>query len=205
MKPDFINSIPGLKEAVAKQDLIRDAIFLPGGQIESIAGFTVLPMTPFHLVTLHVMQSPMIEGGTPSPEQLAAFLWVLNPRFGSWWAKRSFLRRCRKVFKRAQSVADVIDSARLYLQETFQDRPASNSARSMPSYYSPAASLCFRFGSEPFYWPEERTLHTPLKKMFQYLRLMNQSANPGAILFNPSDAVIMRYTASLNAQKPAKQ
>ena len=87
------DEIPGYREAVMRERFARDAAFIhsPVAPLnESIAGFTVAPLTLRHLLTLRISRSPLFGIAIPSPGQISAFLWLLSPHyrprgFRCWW------------------------------------------------------------------------------------------------------------------------
>src|SRR5689334_3095256 len=95
---DVLN-IPGYASAVIKERLVRDAAFL--GITESLGPFEVLPLTLRHWIILRLVGNPLIlRDGTPSPDDLVNFLWLLSTEFSpiDKKAKRRFERRCRRIF-----------------------------------------------------------------------------------------------------------
>src|SRR5690242_17192433 len=83
-------------EAVEKEQIIRDAAFLPVN--ESIGGFLVRPLTLQHLLVLRAMRCPFLRSAIPAPLELAAFLWLLSPEFSpASDARVAFLHRCSFV------------------------------------------------------------------------------------------------------------
>ncbi|MDB6022933.1 MAG: hypothetical protein JWQ04_2790 [Pedosphaera sp.] len=216
--------VPGLADAVAHERLVRDVSFLP--VTESIAGFEVLPMTVQHYVTLSVARSPLLYDLLPAPGELAQFLWTLSPDYHPGdAARRRFLRRCQSFIPRAAPLlpfrwcrariqkhneralhraAEVIDAARRYKFETFQDRPARKqrgpAGASEPDYFSDACWFCATLGREYGYRQAE-VLGMPLKRVFQYIKEIRRHHNPKAPLFNPSDKVKGDYLEALEKQK----
>ena len=210
-----LDDIPGYAQAVEREALIRNAAFLPVN--ESIGGFEVMPMTLRHLVALRVARSPLLGGTLPAPVDLAAFLWLLSPEFtlGESRARTRLLAQCRREFMpvckpwlrtslamtiwerkeidRIGHAAQLIDAARGYVEEAFQDAPPpAKPTPGQKSYYCDAISICALFGRE-FGWSEAQTMALPLKRLFQYLKVMQRDGNQP--LYNPSDSVVAKWQA----------
>ena len=207
--------IPGFAEAVRHQRFVRECAFL--GVADSICGYEVVPMTPKHWSILVLAESPLLNlsDSLPRPEQLAQFLWVLNPEFSACARKRAaFLRRCRefvlpppplfwatkrsyaRLSSRWERLQEVTQEARRYVRDTFMDAPASKAKCGVQlEYFSTCAMLVDIFRRE-YDWPEEKTLGEPLAKLFQYSNTFRQ--RNGAVLFNPSDYVVMDWSAAQN-------
>src|SRR5438045_2376978 len=138
--------IPGFAEAVIKERLVRDAAFL--GITESLGPFEVVPITLRRWIILRLVRNPLVTSGTPTPDDLVNFLWLLSTAFSPTdkKVKRTFEKRCRRIFfpprymalwntKRARAryeikrqkklavAAKIIDAARAYMAESLQDRP----------------------------------------------------------------------------------
>src|SRR5436190_22202349 len=90
--------IPGFAEAVIKERLVRNASFI--GITESLGTFEVVPLTLRHWIILRLVRNPLVTSGTPSPDDIVNFLWLLSAGFSATRksAKRRFERRCRKLF-----------------------------------------------------------------------------------------------------------
>lgn len=88
--------LPGYAAAVAREQFLRDAAFLELN--EDIAGFAVRPLTLRVFLALRSIRSPLLTPGrTPTPFDLAAFLWLLAPEYrrDDAAARARFLQRCR--------------------------------------------------------------------------------------------------------------
>lgn len=214
---DLLDQIPGLREAVEKENHVRTSAFLP--LTETVEGFDLLPMTLRHLLALRSINSPLLAPSVPpSPLQLVAFLWLLNPAYttGDSRVKRKFLKRCRafvprpmmfehseSAFKRQQNslilAGKILHAARNYVEETFMDMPGQKTvAGYVKSYFSDAAYLCAIFARE-FGWDDELTMGKPLKRIFQYLKEMKAHGKAAPVLFNPSDRLVNDYLRQKNA------
>lgn len=220
---NLLDVVPGLRDAVAKQRLVRDVAFIDGVR-ERIGPFEVLPMTLAHWIALRTMRSPLLVGAHTDDVNLARFLWVLNPGWSlDARARRRFMKRCRvfkippvpvfrtrraklRLLRAWRRKRAIVKEAIAYVRETFQDFPGAQKRSSKNElvfdYYSIAASMVDTMHRERG-WDEKRTLNEPLKKLFQHLNVISHR-NGGAPLFNPSDEVTQRYFAQLNAQAVAE-
>lgn len=215
--------IPGYAEAVLKERTVRDAAFL--GVTESIGPFEVTPITLRQWIILRLSNNPLLFGGTPSPVDLVNFLWILAPDYAPTARRRkSFERRCRRLFypprylailntkkararhelkkqKRMIEAAKIVDAARAFVAETMQDRPPVPKTLGFEAdYFSDGAYFCAVFGRE-FGWSQEEVLHTPLKRLFQYLNEMKHYHRAPVPLCNPSDRVKAQWLASIQPRK----
>lgn len=187
--------IPGYVAAVQKETLIRNACFLPIN--ETIEGFEVKPMTVRDYVTLRTINSPLLSGVTPSKNDVIAFLWLLSPKFNPIGGREK--RRLMKPFK-TMSIdqgAKLVVGIRKYIEETFQDRPSSSGSGDkvfVKSYYADVCHMCATFAKH-FGWDDELTLGKPVKRIFQYLKVLREQGGQKVAHFNPSDAIAMRYIA----------
>lgn len=209
-------------DAIAHERLVRDASFLCVN--ENIAGFEVRQLTVRHLVILQLSNSPFLSARTPSPSELVQFLWLLNPSYhpNNGAGKRRFFRRCsglvprpapffnfglrKSMWHRANAqtlelAAQVIDAARAYVVESFQDRPPRRqSAGARADYYSDACWYCAELASE-FSWSENSIIEMPIKRVFQYVNWIRQHSDPKAILCNPSQKITAEWLAKKNAEQ----
>jgi len=185
----LIDQIPGLGAAIEQERFVRDSSFLSLPEV--IGGVDVQPMTLRHIIALSSVGSPFIAGGHATPEAVAQFVLLLAKPTG-WLAKRRLLKRIAKM-----DYDETIAEIKAFMDEAFQDSPASSGGRTQASYYSFAASLVDVFGKE-YSWTESAVLDTPIKRLFQYLNVIRKRNNPEAIMFNPSDRVRGEYLAVIN-------
>jgi hypothetical protein len=196
---NLIEKIPGLREAVEKETVSRDAAFLC--LIESINSFDVLPMTLRHYVTLRSVGSPVMNGEIPSPIELFTFLWILSPHFQpiDCEAKTALYDKLKALD--IEGVARTITAAREYWLETFFDAKTSRHGNGDTHYFSDACAICAMFGRE-YGWSMEVTMALPMKCVLQFQKEIKQQH--GGVLGNPSDILKSRYLDSLN-QKARNQ
>ena len=185
--------IPGLADAIAKQDLVRDAAFLVDR--EHIAGVAVRPLTVRDLAALQAIGSPFMVGKQPGAGDVAAFLWLLHPKYHPRARVRRwlFLQSLRR-----RNFIKLVEGIREYIAESFQDTPGGTSTTE-PSYYSVAAALVGMFASN-YGWSETEILNLPVKRALQYRAEIMRRINPDSILFNPSDRVVGEWLTKRNLQ-----
>ena len=188
---DWYKEIPGYKEAVERENDVRDNAFL--GLNESVAGVEVKPLTPNMFLLLDGISSPFVCGGTPLPEDVAVALWIVSPRY------RASDRKARNLFIRLSGKLDYITTRQAfysYVSDSFIDSPGvSKSTRSATASW--VASLVDILASE-YSWTEERILSISLKRIFQYLKLIQLRHDPKATMFNKSDELRSKWLAEQN-------
>lgn len=188
-----LSDVPGLAEAFKRENDIRDASFLD--ITANICGVEIRQMTPRDLLILDGLGNPLMAGGLPSPAQLADFLWKLSPRYQEGNSVRRFL------FARSIRKLDYITAVRAcwkYVEDTFQDSPASSGVSSTP-YAGWCAYLVCNLSSNPVE-AEKVILNTPLKRLFQYLKVIRRKNDPDCPMHNPSDKVKGDYIRLCNAR-----
>jgi hypothetical protein len=222
MRGNLLEIIPGLRAAVEAETLVRDAAFYP--VTENVGGFECRPMNLRDFMILRTTKNPLLFNETPSPEELAAFLWLLSPSYNAQGhGKKKFLRKCRKAFmppmylalwntKRARArhylrwekkdaaLARLIKAAQDYMAETFQDRPpvkATLIGGYEAQYFSDAAGLCATLARE-FHYSQEEVLSMPMKCLFQFLNEMRQHHGSEIPLTNPSGKVRADWLRAVN-------
>ncbi len=180
--------IPGLKQAVEREQKIREQSFLE--YPETVCGVEVQPLTLRRMLLLMSIESPFICGGAVGPYDVGAFFVVLTDAkvFNKW----RLLRRLGLMDSKA-----VVSGITEFMDETFQDKPSTSRGEAV-SYYSFAAGLVDCLASE-YGWTTSETLDCPLKQLFQYLKAMAKRNNPKAIQFNPSDRVRGNWLKEQNA------
>ena len=199
--PDLRDQIPGYAEALAKEQASRNAAFID--ITETVCGFELRQMTLRDYLILQSARNPVLVGGTPSPVELVAFLWLLSPgyrpalTFAGWINSWAFAIRCRKFLPRGKgddherisSAAKIIEACRAYVEETFQDSgPRASSGAWMPDYWSDGAELCARMGRE-YGWAPEVTLGLPMKAILQFCSEIRSHNGSRVPLCNPSDRI----------------
>jgi hypothetical protein len=196
-------AIPGYQAALEREALVRDASFLP--VTETVAGFECVPMTLRHFITLRMMRSPFLFGTTPSPEDIAAFLWLLSPAYKPGTSLRTRWNRRRLIVKTAAKLSTATGAAKLvhairdYVEDSLQDmQPIGEPVGCVHvAHFSDAAAMCASFGRE-FGWAEEAILQMPMKRLLQYTKEMRTAHGGKTPLCNPSDRVRSEWMETLN-------
>ena len=203
------SQIPGYAEAVARQDLVRDAAFL--GVPETLCGITVAPMTFRHLLWLQIVRSPFIGASPPNSAMLhldvATFFKTVAPFSPpSFMAKppaaalRAFMAKVGRL-----KAPEALDGIRDFVNEAFMDAPGGGESSNV-SYFSIGAALTHRLcehysGLDPNPMNYPSAADMPLKAGFQLLKCLKKSERPDAIMFNGlSDQIKTRW---INAQNPS--
>lgn len=215
-----VKDIPGYAEAIARESMLREAAFVP--VTPDVCGFAISPFTLQHYLTLKLISSPFLTGLTPSPNDLQAVLWLINPQHGSPPAHREHVARCRDFMPPIQpasrnwllqgiwrrqyaaalrKAAEITDKLREFIDESLMDFPAGSGRKAFTtSYYGDGAWMCGMFAHH-FGWDDEKTLHTPMPRILQYLKVIGDIKGSTAPKFNPSDAVTARWLKEQNAVK----
>jgi len=211
-----------LLQAIDTERVVRASSFHL--RTEKLLDFDVVPLTLRKYSLLRLLNSPFIPPfDTPSPIDLAQFLWVMSPQFDAndSQAKSAFFRRCRGFIQPAPPrlrmlrwlwksrcmdasiyEAALVDAARAFVAEAMQDRPEPvNAGLEAPAYYCDEIGLCAALGRE-HHFEESSVIEMPLKRIFQYLKEIRDrdaaKAGQYALLCNPSDRVKDKYLEAAN-------
>lgn len=210
------------RQAVSREQFVRGAAFLP--ITDSIGAFEVVPMTLGHFLNLSLIGSPFICARPIEEDDAANLLWLLSPHYSKskfkkalwlWWHCRNFsvpsppLLHTRKALDKWACKLEknynrfLILSGQIskYVEETMQDSPGGPSDSPVKAYVSDVAGMCHVFRCA-YSWPRDEVLKTPLKILFQFLKLIQRdqylSSGKPPILFNPSDKILNRVVDELN-------
>ncbi len=176
--------IPGYDEALAKEALLRRSVFI--GVPYGICGIPIHNITPFLLARLRVFHSAFIEGGTYDLGEVLKFLWAMSPKFSENQDEMdAFFEESAKSLAELESLSLAFDEIDQFIEETFMDGPQGG-AESVP-YVIGEAWMVYTFMKDPFRWTEEQALHTPYRKLFQYLRCVKLDNDQ--VVYNESDKV----------------
>ncbi len=216
MAETFINfeAIPAVREAVEREQLIRDLAF--SGLPDRLCDIPVARLTFRHWHWLTIMESPFLLGASLSSNtirgHIAAYFWTLAPHRplvpkNTWLEKRykkRFLRQVGKIETR-RALAGIHD----HLSAVFQDAPPTTlNTEPRASYYSCAATIIHRLATA-YGWTDEVILDLPLTRLFQYLKIIDlQSAvqaRKKPLQFNPSDALKGRLAAKIRQQPDCEE
>lgn len=179
------NAIPGYAEAREKEQANRDLSFLD--LPIPLCGVVVRQFCLKHLVLLGNCGNRFIVGeAVEQPEDVAQFLWVVSTGYSLDEKERSRFVKSLGKLKYVQAVKDI----REYLAAAFQDAPQGGSGGKQ--YTADCAWLVEAMAHE-YGWDDEAVMRKPIGRLFQYLRLIQRRADPKAILFNRSDAIISNH------------
>jgi hypothetical protein len=201
--------IPGYREAVEKERADRDASFIDAPEV--LGGFSIAPLTLRRFLVLQAINHPFIRGVIPSPMELVAFLWYMNPEYKIGGRKpRSFANaasglippsrrssdgfwgrvRKRKEDRVLARVALLIAQIRNWLDDIFRESGGGPHVKGyVKEYWSFGIHVIFQLAQETG-WSEQAILDIPLKRLFQYRKFLRKTLNPKAPLFNPSDRIL---------------
>ena len=214
-----VKDIPGYAEAVNRESMLREAAFvsLPS----EICSFAISVFTLQHYLILKLIGSPFLTGRTPSPNDLQATLWLLNPSYGSKQAGNAHVMRCRAFLppsqpnsrnwliqaiwrrqykRRLELAAEITTKLREYIDDALIDFPAGSKKGYVTSYYGDGAWICGIFAHH-FGWHDSQTLQTPMARLLQYLKVIADLQGSKVPKFNPSDLIVGRWISELNAKR----
>ena len=179
--------IPGLAEAEAKQDQIRDSAFL--ALPVTLCGLPCTELTVRRFAILIQARSPFVCGGFPLPEDTAVFLWAVDPAFSytDTLAKAARIEAC-KALDYHGAVADI----RAFVEEAFMDSPPSDGAagESLNSWLANLVDILAR----EYGWTQREIFELPMACVFQYMRIINRRIAPNSPQFNRlTDAAKSRW------------
>jgi hypothetical protein len=159
---------------------------------EMVCGVPVRAITLQDVIVLDGAKSPFMVGGMPTPEDIILFLWLQSTEFkpGSRPLRR-FARKHRDLV-----YADACKAILELIDATFLDAPKGDGKEHLP-YYAWPASLVDLFGSE-YGWSESETLKCPIKRLFQYRKVIVQRKDPNAVLWNPSMQIRSAWLKAVN-------
>jgi len=176
--------IPQYLEATAEERRLREEVYLD--LPHDICGFYTKQITPYLFAILSQMESPVLFGSAePRDSDYAQFLWALSTNFAVDTKKReSFIERVAKsLYEDHDSIVAGISE---FLDATFLD--VSSGGREETPYVCSCAWMEYSMSKDPFRWDSQRTLHTPLRRIYQLIRCRTLD-NGGTLINNKSDKV----------------
>lgn len=179
------------EKAQAVERFHRNCIYLD--LPETVCGEKIRNITPRLLARLTAAQSSWIVGGDRfSLEAVFSFIWALHVDYCPQPRSRFKAVFTRDKRRTAKQVLKSLSQSKLegcvaeideFIGLTFQDSLADGSDE------KPIAAgvswLIYSFFEEPFNFPENKTLDTPLRELYQLLRCRRKSK--GGSVMNPSD------------------
>jgi hypothetical protein len=188
----LVDKIPGYKEALAKEAELRNAALLDA---YALCGLGVRALTLRDVLVLLGAQSTIFSE-QPTREDIAAFLWLLQPNFWAWkkagespviggWAKRFERRSKRRFTKRLRNLKyeQAIIEVDEYLDAMFLDSPASSDGGDGAAFTSFAVSI-INYIAEAYGWSRHEILNAPLPELYQHIKRIEKNRNPKAPTFN---------------------
>jgi len=158
-------------EAVQHERRARGFVYL--SPVTDLCGIRVRHMTPRDLALLEQHGNPFLYGGAGDFADAAQFIGVLREDKADLQDTLAVL-----LTLELQAVADEIGE---YVTLTFMDAPTGGANDSTP-IASGAAWMEYRFACEPFRWDCERTMATPLRRLYQLVRCWRKDS--GEIVAN---------------------
>lgn len=194
--------IPGLEEEYDRESRLREEVYLDAPAW--VCGIPLRQITPRLFARLLAIRTPFIGSGEVTHSAIGHFLWACHRDFslptrgfmGRFRHRRRnrFLRSLRRMDFAALEAG--IDT---FLDATFLDSPQGLRDNATP-YVCGIAWMEYRMALDPFRWDSERTLETPLRRIYQLIRC--RDATNGVPLFNRhSDPVKQRFIDKINQPK----
>lgn len=205
--------IPGLREALIREQELRDLPFLD--LPEDIAGIPVRVFTLRDLIALDLMKNAHVvryrfESEIERITQAQQFLWFMSAgyRVPRGWLDYLWMCARRERFSRrvmrmnSKAVFDGIDH---YLAEAFYDNPYGGEGGGAALKASYAVYLIDQLCAAGYSWSEREILDMPIKRLWQYLRISMKRLDPKAPITNRSDKLANDYIAQRNAARAAER
>lgn len=184
------------QRAIKREQRLRNASYL--GVYELVCGERVKNLTPYLLAVLSAIESPFICGGAITRQHCAQFVWAIHWNFAAtgiraWWQKRALVKRLDAITLDKQ-IAEI--SA--YLDITFLDSEKGGEKEDR-SIVCNTGWIVYRFHESPWNYPQEKTLHIPIRILNQELRAWTRF-NTDKHVTNPSDSIISDWMAEVKRQ-----
>ncbi len=180
-----VGDIPGYAEAVAMEQQNREVAYLDVSF--DVCGIKLRQMTPRMLARLYAHGSPFLCGQAPRLSDVLQFLWGCSEDYCASPFRRSlfFHRVGRLITSGRMVIQDSVDEIYAYCDATFQDAPRGGEATT--PYASQIAWIEFDMSGEPWRWPREQIMDTPLRIIYPQMRCKEMSQ--GRTPINPSDRI----------------
>jgi hypothetical protein len=188
--------IPGYDEAIEREQSARNLIYL--GQPEFVCGFKIKNITPRLLARLNAVDTPFLRGSIDATyAHVGQFIWILSVNFTLNKFIRYFRRRAIKRKIHLSDLRLCIHEIDALIRLTFIDCVAGKGSNTAP-IASGIAWLEYRMSCAPFNWHSERTLDTPLRRLYQLIRCWR--AENGETVVNNSHKLRGDWLDTLNAK-----
>lgn len=188
--------IPGYVEELEREARLRRSAFL--GLNYEICGIEIQNLTPFLLARLRTIGTTYLDGGDCTIAETLKFLWLLSPIFTKEDNIRdAFVETATKRLIELDAFDLAIQEINEFIRVTFMDATAGGD--SVP-YVIGEAWITYTFMKDPFNWTEEKSMHTPYRKLFQYLRCVKLENGIDNLINEFSDPKRDKWLHELRAQ-----
>ena len=201
--------IPGFRDAVKRERVLRDRAFLGGNEI--VAGVVVKQLSLRIMLFLEHAETGFIipfryDDMTEVIAHAAQVLYFAQPGwqepevrpFSFWRAWREAMRQRKfqvQLFKGVKDQLDIIGAVRGWIDDAMMDCPAGSQGEvQRPSYVSHPAHLMDLFAAAGLWFTYDEIMDMPLKRLWQHWRLAAHRVYE-LPLTNPSDQLAVDFLA----------
>lgn len=184
--------IPGYFQAVDLEQQLRAEAYL--GNPSVCAGVRVHQMTPRSYNLLMVLDSPWVNGGEIGAAAAIQFLFTLSidfKDFGLPWFVSHYAKFIRKKGYDWEYVCDCIGE---FVETTFLDAPTGKET----TPYACSTAWLELHMYKLMGWHSDRTLDTPLRRIYQLLRCEAMEAGDKTLVNKLSDAKKDEWLRAVN-------
>jgi len=176
-------------ETVEREQSSRNLIYLD--QPETVCGVRLNNVTPYLLGVLTAISSPFLGSGSFCITDIERFLWALSVDYGATDAKGR-----KRIIKHVSTLnpEKAAEECFEFMALTFMD--ASGGGKKEKPIAAAVSWLVYTFRQDPWNFDEQTTLHSPLRKLYQELRV-HRKYNGGTVM-NKSDAAKSDWAKLVN-------
>ena len=198
--------IPGFREAVQREQSVRETAFLGG--LELVCGVVVRPFSLGSLILLDQAKNGFVlplrfDNDSEIVAHAIQVLYFCSPKFKAPISpKYSFFGQLIAVFKqqrfirsvlRKSAPAKVISEVEAWIDDSMMDCPSGSSEGPKPqSYAAFPAYIIDRFAEGGMMFTESEIMNMPLRRLWQHWRLV-RARTEGYPLTNPSDELAVNF------------
>ena len=138
---------------------------------EMICTVQVKPFTPRMYCLLGLKQSPIIKGGQVKDTDLLLFMGIVTDTLNDEAKRKELVERLVKI-----EPQQLLDEITTYYENSFIDAPTSNGKQPFCSshwLFSIVDLIASAYG-----WSEETIINLPFKRIWNYVRAMQQRSDP---------------------------
>jgi hypothetical protein len=204
--------IPGLREAIKREQHVRDTAFLDGREI--LCGIEVVPLSLRRLIWLEQSHNGFVvpwkwEGDAEAFAHAVHLLYVMRPKysppespresfwrgFKAGWSEAMFARSLRK-----RDRAALIGELQAWISDAFMDGPKGGGGSEImpPSYASYPVYLIDLFAEAGLTFTYGEIMEMPLARLWQFWRVASKRVR-GMTLTNASDEIAVNHIAGVRA------